>query len=210
MKRFSLLFAFVCFVVLTGTAQVPPNDNVEIQKMTIDGTVVEAIIHDGDTLYIADLDDVSYTGIQEFKSNQERQKYMQTRHYAKKVFPYAVEAIKTYREVQKATETMSKRKRKKYVKKVQERMKDDFEEPLKRMSRVEGRILMAMIERELEVPMYDVVKELRGGFNAFYWTQLGRTYGYKLKKGYDPTEDPVLDAVLSDFDISYDPRKIGK
>lgn len=61
-----------------------------------------------------------------------------------------------------------------------------------------------MIEKELNTPFYDLLKSLRGGFTATYWNSLGKIYGYNFKEVYQPGEDKILDAVLHDFDISYE------
>ena len=61
-----------------------------------------------------------------------------------------------------------------------------------------------MIEKELETPMYELIKGLRGRFKAFYWNQFSKLYGYRLKNVYTEGENHILDIVLQDFDISYE------
>ena len=99
---------------------------------------------------------------------------------------------------------MKKRKRKKHIKRLQKELKKEFKEPLKKLTKTQGLILVKMIEKELDTPFYKLVKGLRGGMTAAYWNQLGKLYGYQLKDKYTPGEDPILDAVLNDLDISYD------
>ncbi|WP_407069874.1 DUF4294 domain-containing protein [Loigolactobacillus coryniformis] len=48
------------------------------------------------------------------------------------------------------------------------------------------------------------MKELKGGFTASYYNQFGKFYGYDLKDGYRIGADPVMDAVLQDFDLNKD------
>ena len=50
-------------------------------------------------------------------------------------------------------------------------LKVKFKDPLKKLSRTEGKVLIKMIERELEKPVYTVVKELKGGFTAVYFNK---------------------------------------
>ncbi len=75
---------------------------------------------------------------------------------------------------------------------------------MKSLSRTQGKILVKMIEYELETPLYDLLKGVRNGMTASKWQMVGKLFGYDLKTGYIPGEDPILDAVLQDFDISYD------
>lgn len=54
------------------------------------------------------------------------------------------------------------------------------------------------------MPFYKIIKELKGGFTAGYYNQIGKFYGYDLKDGYRVGADPVMDAVLEDFDLNKD------
>ena len=98
---------------------------------------------------------------------------------------------------------MKKRKRKKYMKNLQEELKTEFEEPLVKLTKLQGKILTKMIEKELDESMYDLLKNLRGTFNAMKWHSFGKLYSYDLKEGYEYGKYPILDAVLNDFDVSY-------
>ncbi len=53
-----------------------------------------------------------------------------------------------------------------------------------------------------EKAFYDILKELKGSFTAAYWNQFSKAWGYNLRDGYIHGEDNVMDAVLSDFDLS--------
>ena len=90
------------------------------------------------------------------------------------------------------------------MKRLQKRMQEEFEDPLKKLTKTQGKIVVKMIERELNTPFYYLLKDLRGRFTASYWSLFSRSFGYRLKKGYIPGEDKVLDAVLYDYDISHD------
>lgn len=170
----------------------------------IDGEVVTARIEEGDTLLIAHLDEASVTSFRTFNSDTEYRRYMKYRRYAAQVYPYAVESIRIFREVERETADMKNRKKKKHIKHLQKDLKDEFTEPLKSLSRTQGKILIKMIENELDTPIYYLLRDLRNGLQASKWQTVGKLYGYDLKEGYIPGEDPILDAVLQDFDISHD------
>ena len=162
----------------------------------------------GDTLIMAQLDDVSVSSLRKFKSEEEEKRYRKYRRYAAKVYPYAVEAIKIFREVEAVTADMEKRKhKKKYTRKLAKDLKKEFSDPLKKLTKTQGKILVKMIEKELDTPLYYLIKDLRGGLTATKWSTLGKFYGHQLKEGYTPGEDPIMDAVLNDLDISYELSK---
>lgn len=172
--------------------------------LSIRGKVYQAMVTDeGDTLILADLDDVSITSLRTFESDEEYRKYQKFRRYASKVYPYAKEAIKIYREIEFAEQNLSKKERKKKMKELEKRLETDFEQPLTKLTKLQGKILIKMIEKELDVPIYSLIKKLKGRFTAFYWHNFSKLYSYDLKEGYQYGKYNILDAVLQDFDISY-------
>lgn len=171
----------------------------------VNGKYFPYVIDDcGDTLIVAQLGDVSVSSPEVFETEEEYKLYRRYRIYAQRAYPYAVDAIRLYRETEFMTQSMNKRERKKYNKNLQRELEEKFEEPLKKMSKTQGKVLMAMIERELDIPTYDLIKELRGGLTARYWTTMAGLYGHKLKDKYTIGDDHILDAVLDDFDVSYE------
>lgn len=170
----------------------------------IDGQVFPFMLDGcGDTVILATLEDVSISSPREFANDEEYKKYRKYRKFAAEVYPLAVEAVKVFREIEYYTNDMRRRERKQYMKELQDDLKERFEDPLKNLSKTRGLILIKMIERELQIPTYTLIKELKGGFTATYWSTMGRFYGYHLRDGYKPGEDPIMDMVLEDFNVSY-------
>jgi len=196
---------FLIILTFFSLQQVFAQTGEKREKITLDGEIVTALItEDNDTILIADLDDVSITMPRKFNSREEYRLYRKYRKYANDVYPYAVESIKIFREVEYVTNNMKKRKRKRHIRRLQKQYKKEFKDPLKNLSKTQGMILTKMIEKELDRPFYDLLKELRGGFTAGYWNQLGNLYGYDLDRGYVIGDDPILDIVLSDYNISHE------
>ena len=180
-------------------------DDEDFEMIELDGEIVQVFItEDNDTLLIADLEDVSVSTLRDFEDKDEYRRYLKYRRYAGVVYPYAVECIKIFRETEYVTNNMKKGKRKKHYKRLQKKLKDEFEEPLKKLTKTQGKILVKMIEKELNTPFYTLVKGLRGRVTASYWNTLGKLYGYKLKEGYIKGQDPIMDAVLQDFNVSHE------
>ncbi len=219
-----LLSAYsLCFVVNNITGQVPldsiqgrlreivlVNDTMQsgLFKTRIAGVMVSALVVDGDTLYVVDIDNLTISSPRRFTSTEDYQRYMRYKRYAASVFPFAKEAIRIFREAEYVTATMKKKKRKKYLKELSKELQQEFEEPLKGLSKTQGKILVKMIEKELEMPMFDLIKMTQGSMKAFYWNHSSKLYGYRLKEEYRVGENVILDMVLKDLDISYDlPQK---
>jgi len=179
-------------------------DDLPMFETKVNGRVMTAMITEtGDTLIMANLDDISITSLRTFKDDDDYKKYMKFKRYAAVVYPYAKEAIRIFREMEVATQELNRRKRKKHIKRLQDELRTEFEAPLTKLTKLQGKIMIKMIEKELDTPMYDLIKNLRGGFAAGYWNNMGKLFSYDLKTGYVPGQYEILDAVLNDFDISY-------
>lgn len=186
---------------LAAQVQPPAGDET---KIFVDGKIYSAYITpDGDTLILADLDKLQITALRKFDNDDDYRKYMRFRQYAQIVFPYAKEAIRIFRELEYASNHLSKRQQKKRIKELEKELSEEFEEPLTNLTKLQGKIMIKMIEKETGKPMYDLIKNMKGGFSAFYWNAFSKLYSYDLKEGYNKGQYPILDAVLQDFDVSY-------
>ncbi len=149
---------------------------------------------------LADFSEVSITSNQ-YATRKEQYHHYRVKRRALKVHKYAVEAIRVFKEVEETTSNMKKRKRKKHIKRLQKELKKSFDAPLRKLSRYEGFVLMCMIERELDKPLYSLVKDLRGWWSAKYWSNIALIYGYNIKDGYDAKKDPILERILKDLKV---------
>ena len=209
---FTLLFSISGYaqdtlLVLRDTTSTGENlpESVEpiFTKLNLKGKIYSAMISEGDTLILADLDDVSITSFRKFETDADYKKYQKFRRYAAKVFPYAKEGIRIFREVEYASQHLSRRERKKRIKELEKELKAEFEQPLSKLTKLQGKILIKMIEKETNESMYNLMKQVKGRFTAFYWNQFSKLYSYDLKEGYQMGKYEILDAVLQDFDLSY-------
>lgn len=203
-RYLSVILFLSCFLFHIHAQSGPPQMDGFETRLNIDGKVYPALItSDGDTLILVDLDNVSVTALRTFASDEEYRKYMRIRKYAAQVYPYAKEAIRIFRELEYASQHMSKKQRKRKIAELEDELTREFEEPLKNLTKLQGKIMIKMIEKETEQPIHTLIKDLKGGFKAFYWNAFSKLYSYDLKEGYNPGQYPLLDAVLQDFDVSY-------
>lgn len=192
----------LCMLVFAGTlsAQTPA-----VYDTTIihpDGRIMTIKISGTDTVVVATIPEVIIKAPPVFSDDEEYRQYMRYRRYAMTVLPYAIESIRLYRKYEAETAGLKRGKAKKYAKTLHKDVKGDFTDPLKDLSRTQGKVLIKMIERHLNTSTYDVLKDVRGGFTATKWQTIGRFYGYDLKEGYTPGEDRIMDMILNDFEIT--------
>jgi len=198
--RYLLAIVLLAIVGVAGKAQ-------EAQgTLSIDGEIYGFTIDEcGDTVVMARMmDSVSISSTRSFANADDFRKYRRYRRYAMDVYPYAAEAIRIFREVEYAAEYMSKRQERRYIRKLKRDLKDEFSDQLKDLTKTQGMILFKMIEKELDTPMYYLIKDLRNGLTATYWSTVGKLFGHQLKDGYVRGADEILDMVLDDIDVSYE------
>lgn len=194
MTRIILTICVVFGVLCSGEAQ---SDTARTQT----GGWAYVEIENGDTLYSMSLKPVTISARRIFKSKEDRRKYYLYKRCAIKAYPFAMQALELYEKVEDETEDMSKRKRKKYLRKTKRSVKSDFKSQMKKLTKTQGYILIKMIERQTGKPFYEIIKETQGGFNAAYWHNLGKIWGYDLKDKYEVGKDGLLDEILLDYDF---------
>jgi hypothetical protein len=196
--RFFILFLLVAF---GGAAASIRAQDVPGQQPTAQGGWSLMEVVDGDTIYVMSLRQVIISGNRTFKDTEERTKYYLYKRCAKVAYPYALEALKVYEELQEETQDMSKRKKRKHMRRTQKEVKEDFESKLKNLTRTQGYILVEMIERQTGKSFFEITKETRGGATAMYWNTFSKVYGYDLKDPYAVGKDLLLDEVLIEYDF---------
>ena len=183
-------FIFIISILLSLTIS-----SQEIQKDTI---IDDMIVIRGDSLIIS-LDEVVVLSKFNFKTTKEKRYYY---WYWKKVhnaYPYAKLAAERLIELnEQLAKIRSKRKRKKHTKKMQKYMETEFTEKLKKMTRTEGRILIKLLHRQTGLTAFDLVKEYRSGWKAFWYNTTANMFKLSLKNEYHPENEP-LDFLIEDI-----------
>lgn len=145
------------------------------------------ILEGDDTIPVVNLPivDIVESGADYQKNLKE---YYRLRYNVIKVYPYARLAAVKVREMNARMEKMdSEREKRRYRKAVEDQIRKDFEEQIKKLSINQGNVLIKLIDRETGQSSYSLIKELKGSFNAFFAQSLARLFGHDLKDRYDPT-----------------------
>ena len=154
---------------------------------------VVAIVVDGDTLPSFNLPEYIVYGDYSSKNRKEYENWTRTKFNVKKVYPYAIIAAAKLKEYNIILEKLPSEKLKKaYLKVAEKELKAEFEDQLKELSMTQGRILLKLIDRETGNTSYQLVKDFRGGFQAFLWQGVARIFGNNMKSEYDPEGEDIL------------------
>ncbi len=193
MQRFILLVLFT-IGILKAEAQVP--------EQVLDSVSEKLIIISGDSVFRSsiDLQEAFVFGKLKFTSYDDKLRYYILRRKTHKVYPYAKLAAERLVELNDSLKAIKKsRKRKKYTKKVQKYIEGEFSEELKKLTRTEGQILVKLIYRQTGTTSFDLVKELRNGWRAFWYNTTAKMFKISIKEEFHPDiieEDYLIEDIL--------------
>jgi len=187
-------FLFVIFLLPSLFSYSQTGDDVVVptEKPKVVYKVWAEVIN-GDTVPSIRLNDIWIYADYPYKTKKQYEAWNRTKYNVKKVYPYAILAAAKLKEYNRILEKMpTEASRKAYMKTVEKELKAEFEEPLKDLTMTQGKILLKLIDRETGNTSYELVKDLRGGFQAFMWQSVARIFGSNMKDEYDPTGEDVM------------------
>lgn len=169
------------------------NDVNNFLEPLINGHRCLAEVVGNDTIPLVHLNEVSIYTTFIFGSAKHFEHWTRTKANVKKVYPYAILAAAKLREYDHALENIKdKNLQKAFIKQCEKDLRKDFEEELKALTITQGKILMKLIDRETGKTTYEIVKQLRGGFQAAMWQAVARIFGHNMKIEYDANVEDLM------------------
>jgi hypothetical protein len=124
-----------------------------------------------------------------FLNTNEHRKYLILKRKILKVYPYAkLASVRLETLYERVNDIKRKRTRKKYIRRTQKYIEGKFTDELKKLTQTEGQILIKLINRQTSFTVYEVIKDLKNGFNAFIFNTTAKVFNMSLKETYLPTE----------------------
>ncbi|MGE5944819.1 MAG: DUF4294 domain-containing protein [Flavobacteriales bacterium] len=191
-----LRYIFLIFPILL-VAQA--NDEVK------DSTSSGYILFEGDSVPTVELNEVVVFNKLKFNnlyfgSSEDRMRYLILRRKTLKVYPYAKLAAERLDSLNSRLAMMKRRSDKnRYTRMIQKYIEGEFSDELKKMTRTEGQILVKLIHRQTGETTFDLVKELRSGWRAFWYNTTASMFNISLKREFDPMnvqEDYLIEDIL--------------
>lgn len=156
-----------------------------------DSTLVQYFYVGGDSLAMDAiyLDEVRILERLKFIDKDERIKYLILKRKTIKVYPYAKLASERLEALNERLESLeNKRERRRYSKMIQKYIEEEFSAELKKLTKSEGQILVKLIHRQTGKTAFELVKELRTGWRAFWYNNTASLFDISLKKEFQPIE----------------------
>ncbi len=196
MQKALLLFITFLMTCYFLEAQVTPRDT--SKKITI----LPPVTINGDTLPEQQIKEVEVFGRPKFDTKRKARRYSRLVRNVKKVYPYVKYITIKLEEIDENLQTINNDKEKrKYIRKVQNEMMEQFEDDVRHMTFSQGRILVRLIDRETGSTSYEWLKELKGDFFAGFWQTVARIFSSNLKAEFGSTkEDLYIDQIVRMID----------
>jgi hypothetical protein len=190
---------FLLFLSITSFSQ--------IEKDTLVMTA-----QDSSLIYSMELKEVVVSPDGVFSINdEERKAKLILKRRIFRVYPYAKLTAEKLTQMNATMEKLqSEREKKKYFKIVENYLEEEFEPKLKKLSRKDGQILVKLISRQTGVSTYDLIKEYKSGWKAFWANSTARLFSINLKTEYQPYEVKEDFQIESILNAAFDLNQLSK
>lgn len=136
-----------------------------------------------------------------FKNKRQEKKYDQLVIDVKRTYPLSLIVGSELKLVNSELDSIYKdqKSRKTYIKWYQDYVYKTYIDSVKSLNVRQGKLLLKLISRETGKSSYQLIKEYRGGLNAFFWQSMAFLLGANLKSEYDPVEDAMVENIISRY-----------
>lgn len=167
----------------------------------------KARIYDINGEVVVVMDELKLVQKPRFNNQLDRNYYFFINKKLYRVYPLFLEALEQYRDIEKDMASLDTGVKRKYVKERQDALASQYESQLRDLTTTEGRVFAKLMNRATGKTVYEIIKELRGGWSAFWWNVKGNMADISLKEPYNPHKDRTdqfLESLLqSNWNVGY-------
>jgi len=181
---------FLITLVLASSASMAQED--------VSSHVLRAVVVNGDTIPVVQLPEAHVAARWSPKDRRDAVRYTKLMRHVVKVYPYASLTERLLKEYEHDLAQIQRNSDQElYVKLAEAELRAEFEAEIKDLTVSQGKVLVKLIDRQTGQTSYELVKQLRGSFQAFIWQGLAQLFGQDLKSGYDREgEDNVIELIV--------------
>ena len=151
----------------------------------------------GETVVV--MDELRLVNRPKFNNQLDKNFYLFLNKKLYRVYPLFLTALQQYRDIQKDMQNMDSAAKRKYVRDRQSMLADQYEKQLRDLTTTEGQVFAKLMNRATGKNVFEIIKELRGGWSAFWWNVKGKVADIDLKEQYNPRvnrTDEFLESLL--------------
>jgi len=153
------------------------------------------------------LDELVLVNKPRFNNQLDKNYYYFLNKKLNRVYPLFVTALQQYRDIQADMTDMDSKAKRKFVKDRQSMLADQYEKQLRDLTTTEGQVFAKLMNRATGKNVYEIIKEMRGGWSAFWWNVKGKMADIDLKDQYNPhtnrTDEFIESLLQSNWNSGY-------
>ncbi len=134
------------------------------------------------------------------KDQMALKEYLLLQNRVYKTYPYAKIASERLMALNRNLDRLkTEKEKKKYFKIVEKYMEDEFTPKLKKLSRKQGQILVSLIHRQTGETTFDLIRDHKSGWKAFWASNTAKVFDINLREKYEPykdNQDYLIETVL--------------
>jgi hypothetical protein len=205
-KHIVSLFCFL-FIALSSQAQTTKEDENRVPAIVV-GADTFAFIYLNEVLIYENLTPAQRRKLNRQARRQERRQerddaaFVRLRYNVYKVYPYANTAAYLLRDVhEKLAKLPDQKSRKKYIKNIEKELNKRFKGELQEFTISQGIVLVKLINRQTGRSCFDIIQEVKGGFNAVVWQGVALVFSNNLKREYEPYDrDKDIEGIVQEIE----------
>lgn len=159
----------------------------------------QARIYEIDGEVIVVMDELYLKAKPKFNNHLDRNFYVFLNKKLNRVYPLFIKALEQYSTLNEKISRLEGAEKRKYSRQMQEELANQYEAQLRDLTTTEGQIFAKLMHRATGKTVYEIIKEMRGGWSAFWWNIKGNAADVDIKSVYDPyrnREDMFVESLL--------------
>ena len=198
MKKLLRTFVFLLLVFSVDTAFAQENAGGEV-IIPPGGARVQILVEGGDTIFVGTLREVTVFPPLVFRNRREEQHYWRTVRDVRRTLPFAQmvgrEVIATNQHLLTLPDDRARRA---YLDEFERELFRRHEAELRRLTLSQGRMLIRLIDREVDKTSYELIRLYRGRITAGFWQGVARIFGANLRTNFNLNneEDRMIERII--------------
>ena len=197
MKKLLRTFVFLLLISSFNTAFSQENTGEEV--VPPGGARMRVVVEEGDTIFVGTLREVIVFPPLVFRNRREENHYWRTVRDVRRTLPFAQlvgrEVIATNQHLLSLPDDRARRE---YLDVFERELFRRHEAELRRLTLSQGRMLIRLIDREVDKTSYELIRLYRGRITAGFWQGVARVFGANLRTNFNLNneEDRMIERII--------------
>ena len=169
-------------------------------QITTDSIKKEVVIEENDTILSEPILLEEVVVYKQKLSPEAKKEFLLLQNRVYKVYPFAKTASERLTMLNNNMDKLkSNKEKKKYFKIVEDYIENEFTGQLKKLSRKQGQILVKLIHRQTGSTTFELIKDYKSSWKAFWSNNTAKLFDINLKTKYEPyqvNEDFLIETIL--------------